>query len=32
MKLTKQNLAERAEHIYDVIIVGGGASPYWVSV
>ncbi|WP_341531794.1 NAD(P)/FAD-dependent oxidoreductase (plasmid) [Nostoc sp. UHCC 0302] len=25
MKLTKQNLAERTEHIYDVIVVGGGA-------
>jgi thioredoxin reductase (NADPH) len=25
MKLTKQNLAERADQIYDVIVVGGGA-------
>ncbi|MEC4818732.1 MAG: NAD(P)/FAD-dependent oxidoreductase [Scytonema sp. PMC 1069.18] len=25
MKLTKQNLTERADHVYDVIVVGGGA-------
>jgi thioredoxin reductase (NADPH) len=25
MKLTKQTLGERADHIYDVIVVGGGA-------
>ncbi len=25
MKLTKQNLSERADHIYDTIVVGGGA-------
>ncbi|MBD2067226.1 NAD(P)/FAD-dependent oxidoreductase [Leptolyngbya sp. FACHB-671] len=25
MKLTKQNLSERIDHVYDVIVVGGGA-------
>ncbi len=25
MKLTKQNLSERTDHVYDVIVVGGGA-------
>ncbi len=25
MKLTKQNLSERTDYIYDVIVVGGGA-------
>ena len=26
MKLTKRNLSERSDHIYDVLIVGGGAA------
>ncbi|GAB1538707.1 hypothetical protein NUACC21_13710 [Scytonema sp. NUACC21] len=32
MKLTKQNLSERADRVYDVIVVGGGAGGLSVGI
>ena len=32
MKLTKQNFSERADHVYDVIVVGGGAGGLSVGI